>query len=131
MVKVPPLVAPHGSRASSGHSQEEACPLGAQRLPQVLERTASKPADFPALTTQALNSTGKWCHVVDEATNVVFTDTAWNEATNDCYDAGVKVRGHPSSPNPNPEPEPSPGPSPSPSPSPAPTPDTQPLTPNP
>jgi len=49
----------------------------------------------------ALNSTGKWCHVVDEATNVVFTDTAWNEATNDCYDAGVKVEealacpGHP------------------------------------
>ena len=44
-----------GSCASSGrtrrlwaarHSQEEACPLGAQPLPRVLERSASKAADF-------------------------------------------------------------------------------------
>jgi|TARA_B110001469_G_scaffold76015_1_gene72109 hypothetical protein len=35
-------------------------------------RAASKVADSPASSTQALNSTGKWCHVVDEATNMVF-----------------------------------------------------------
>ena len=54
MVKVPQ----HGSCASSGHawrlwaarkSQEEAGPLGAQPLPQVLERAASKAADFHRL----------------------------------------------------------------------------------
>eukprot|EP00964_Phaeocystis_antarctica_P022619 scaffold12575_cov47-Phaeocystis_antarctica.AAC.1 len=46
-----------GSCASSGrawrlraarHSREEACPLGAQPLPRVLELAATKTADFPA-----------------------------------------------------------------------------------
>ena len=103
---VPPQGAPGGSgrRPLSGG---DAGPLGAQPLPRVLERAASKAAHFPALTTQALNSTGKWCHVVDEATNMVFDGNIAKyhgaEATYSCYDAGVKVRG---SANPNPEPKP-------------------------
>ena len=58
MVNVPPLAAPElGSCASSGRAwqlwparyfQEEAGPLGAQPLPRVLERAASKATDFTA-----------------------------------------------------------------------------------
>jgi len=53
----------------------------------------------------ALNSTGKWCHVVDEATNMVFNGNIakyhGTEATYSCADAAVKVEealacpGHP------------------------------------
>ena len=58
MVKVPSLAGPQlGFCASSGrtwrlwaarHSQEEAGPLHAQPLPRLLERAASKVADFTA-----------------------------------------------------------------------------------
>ena len=100
----PPRGVP-GSSGWLGAPTGETGPLGAQPLPRVLELAASEPADFPALTAQALNSTGKWCHVVDEATNVVFDSNVakvhGTEATYSCADTAVKVEealacpGHP------------------------------------
>ena len=100
MGNVPPLAGTQlGSHASSGQlgtprarGRPTGCPATAS------DARASRPQSPPINTasiTQALNSTGKWCHVVDEATNMVFNGNIakyhGTEATYSCADAAVKV----------------------------------------
>ena len=96
---------------SSAHSQEEAGPsLGAQPLPRVLERAASKAADFTALAIQA------WAHSGRSRTSTPASSTTCTLCTSSTLSPArrsysrCRSSSTPSNPNPNPTPTPSPAP---------------------